>query len=130
MGERAEGISCAQGAQKLPKKRHGTDSDIAHVCDQWAFALPQVHVPGVGDYEVADLTLLDDPCPLPDKDKSRSLNSKERLLHAPVRRRAGARIHGLGAGERSARPDGCAQPVSPAYPPRTSRVCDRTHCRE
>ncbi|KAL7632419.1 UNVERIFIED_CONTAM: hypothetical protein RMT77_017273 [Armadillidium vulgare] len=43
-----------------------------------------VHIPGVGDYQIKDINILDDPCPLPDKIKKRSLNSKERLLYAPM----------------------------------------------
>ena len=51
----------------------------------------QVHVPGVGDYVMADIALLPDPCPLPEKEKIKSLNAKERLLHAPVCYRPGPR---------------------------------------
>jgi len=45
----------------------------------------QVHIPGVGDYAMEDVSFLPDPCPLPDKERTRTLNVKERLLHAPVR---------------------------------------------
>uniref|UniRef100_A0A3P9MEK9 BMS1 ribosome biogenesis factor n=1 Tax=Oryzias latipes TaxID=8090 RepID=A0A3P9MEK9_ORYLA len=44
----------------------------------------QVHVPGVGDFEVSDVDFLPDPCPLPDAQKKRALNEKERLLYAPM----------------------------------------------
>ncbi|XP_066522644.1 ribosome biogenesis protein BMS1 homolog [Hoplias malabaricus] len=44
----------------------------------------QVHIPGVGDYSVADISFLPDPCPLPDALKKRALNEKERLLYAPM----------------------------------------------
>uniref|UniRef100_A0A665TUP6 BMS1 ribosome biogenesis factor n=1 Tax=Echeneis naucrates TaxID=173247 RepID=A0A665TUP6_ECHNA len=44
----------------------------------------QVHVPGVGDFQVADVNFLPDPCPLPDAQKKRALNEKERLLYAPM----------------------------------------------
>ncbi|XP_061120151.1 ribosome biogenesis protein BMS1 homolog isoform X2 [Syngnathus typhle] len=44
----------------------------------------QVHIPGVGDFEVADVNFLPDPCPLPDAQKKRALNEKERLLYAPM----------------------------------------------
>lgn len=30
------------------------------------------------------MSLLDDPCPLPDQVKKRSLNEKERLIYAPM----------------------------------------------
>jgi ribosome biogenesis protein BMS1 len=31
-----------------------------------------------------DVSLLKDPCPLPDKEKKRSLNEKERMVYAPM----------------------------------------------
>ena len=31
-----------------------------------------------------DVSFLSDPCPLPDKEKKRSLNEKERLIYAPM----------------------------------------------
>lgn len=39
---------------------------------------------GVGDFQVTDITFLPDPCPLPDAQKKRALNEKERLLYAPL----------------------------------------------
>ena len=39
---------------------------------------------GVGDFQVKEISMLPDPCPLPDKEKKRSLNEKERLLYAPM----------------------------------------------
>ncbi|XP_030630744.1 ribosome biogenesis protein BMS1 homolog isoform X2 [Chanos chanos] len=44
----------------------------------------QVHIPGVGDYAVGDVSFLPDPCPLPEELKKRALNEKERLLYAPM----------------------------------------------
>ncbi|XP_067140076.1 ribosome biogenesis protein BMS1 homolog [Centruroides vittatus] len=44
----------------------------------------QVHIPGCGDYLIKEVSLLPDPCPLPDKEKRRSLNEKERLIYAPL----------------------------------------------
>ncbi|XP_061088772.1 ribosome biogenesis protein BMS1 homolog [Conger conger] len=44
----------------------------------------QVHIPGVGDYGVADISFLPDPCALPETLKKRALNEKERLLYAPM----------------------------------------------
>lgn len=43
----------------------------------------QVHIPGCGDHMLEDMQFLPDPCPLPDHDKKRSLNSEEKLLYAP-----------------------------------------------
>ncbi|KAG2462109.1 BMS1 protein, partial [Polypterus senegalus] len=44
----------------------------------------QIHIPGVGDFTVSDLSFLPDPCPLPEEQKKRALNEKERLLYAPM----------------------------------------------
>ncbi|XP_057683048.1 ribosome biogenesis protein BMS1 homolog [Corythoichthys intestinalis] len=44
----------------------------------------QVHIPGVGDFQLADVNFLPDPCPLPGAQKKRALNEKERLLYAPM----------------------------------------------
>ncbi|XP_076855365.1 ribosome biogenesis protein BMS1 homolog [Brachyhypopomus gauderio] len=44
----------------------------------------QIHIPGVGDFTVEDLSFLPDPCPLPEAQKKRALNEKERLLYAPM----------------------------------------------
>ena len=38
---------------------------------------------GVGDFELDDVTMLPDPCPLPNNEKKRSLNEKEKLVYAP-----------------------------------------------
>lgn len=43
-----------------------------------------IHIPGCGDFAIHEISLLPDPCPLPDKEKRRSLNEKERLLYAPM----------------------------------------------
>lgn len=42
-----------------------------------------VHIPGVGDFKIYDVSILADPCPLPETIKKRSLNQKERLIYAP-----------------------------------------------
>ncbi|XP_018428934.1 PREDICTED: ribosome biogenesis protein BMS1 homolog [Nanorana parkeri] len=44
----------------------------------------QVHLPGVGDFALSDVSFLSDPCPLPDKLKKRSLNEKEKTIYAPL----------------------------------------------
>jgi ribosome biogenesis protein BMS1 len=47
----------------------------------------KVHVPGVGDLDMKSVTILGDPCPLPDADseKRRKLSEKKKLLiHAPM----------------------------------------------
>ena len=39
---------------------------------------------GCGDYSIADASPLPDPCPLPDTEKRRTLNERERLIYAPL----------------------------------------------
>ena len=43
-----------------------------------------VHLAGVGDFALADVSALPDPCPLPGAIKRRSLDDRERLLYAPM----------------------------------------------
>jgi len=45
----------------------------------------KMHLIGVGDYSMAELSAVPDPCPLPNKDKkSQSLSQKDSLLYAPL----------------------------------------------
>lgn len=39
---------------------------------------------GCGDFSIHDMSLLADPCPLPDQVKKRTLNEKERLIYGPM----------------------------------------------
>eukprot|EP00842_Homolaphlyctis_polyrhiza_P003332 jgi/Hompol1/39/HPOL_000833-RA len=43
----------------------------------------KVHIPGVGDVDIANISILDDPCPFPEKVR-RKLNEKHKLLYAPM----------------------------------------------
>ncbi|KAI9294112.1 DUF663-domain-containing protein [Neoconidiobolus thromboides FSU 785] len=42
-----------------------------------------VHVPGLGDLNIEDISALPDPCPLPDKVR-KSLSEKQKLIYAPM----------------------------------------------
>jgi ribosome biogenesis protein BMS1 len=44
----------------------------------------RVHLAGVGDFSLSDVSVLPDPCPLPGSTKRRSLDERERLLYAPM----------------------------------------------
>lgn len=44
----------------------------------------QVHIAGVGDYSLAVVTALPDPCPLPSAAKKKGLRDKEKLFYAPM----------------------------------------------
>ncbi|XP_058829957.1 ribosome biogenesis protein BMS1 homolog [Topomyia yanbarensis] len=43
-----------------------------------------VHIAGLGDIKIEELSALPDPCPLPSTEKKRNLLEKERLLYAPM----------------------------------------------
>ncbi len=46
-----------------------------------------VHIPGVGDHELASIEMLSDPCPLPEhlaEKRRHKLNAKERIIYAPM----------------------------------------------
>ncbi|KAL8565002.1 hypothetical protein ACOMHN_003378 [Nucella lapillus] len=43
-----------------------------------------IHIPGMGDFRIADVEKLTDPCPTPEMEKRRTLNQKERLIYAPM----------------------------------------------
>lgn len=43
----------------------------------------RVHIPGAGDHTLADVSVLPDPCPLPDKERKR-LDEKNKLIYAPM----------------------------------------------
>lgn len=43
----------------------------------------RVHIPGAGDHVLADVSVLPDPCPLPDKERKR-LDEKNKLIYAPM----------------------------------------------
>ncbi|KAJ9088197.1 Glycoside hydrolase 2 (Mannanase, beta-galactosidase) [Entomophthora muscae] len=43
----------------------------------------QVHIAGVGDFNVSDISPLSDPCPLPEKVR-KSLSEKHKLIYAPM----------------------------------------------
>lgn len=44
----------------------------------------QIHMPGVGDFVASDVSFLPDPCALPEQQKKRCLNEKEKLVYAPL----------------------------------------------
>eukprot|EP00963_Diacronema_lutheri_P009652 scaffold882_cov384-Pavlova_lutheri.AAC.3 len=44
----------------------------------------EVHIAGVGDARISDISIMPDPCPLPDALKKRGLNDREKLLYAPM----------------------------------------------
>ncbi|KAL6757413.1 hypothetical protein V8C86DRAFT_1690558 [Haematococcus lacustris] len=44
----------------------------------------RVHLAGVGDFNLQELDMLPDPCALPDSQRKKGLNDKERLLYAPM----------------------------------------------
>ena len=43
-----------------------------------------MHIAGAGDYSLAGVTGLADPCPLPSAAKKKGLRDKEKLFYAPM----------------------------------------------
>jgi ribosome biogenesis protein BMS1 len=43
----------------------------------------RIHIPGAGDHTLSDVSILPDPCPLPDKERKR-LDEKNKLIYAPM----------------------------------------------
>ncbi|KAI0014225.1 DUF663-domain-containing protein [Xylariaceae sp. FL0662B] len=64
----------------------------------------RVHIPGLGDYTIASIEALPDPCPTPAMEQAiakatgktgrRRLDEKEKKLHAPMSDRSGLKIDG------------------------------------
>lgn len=44
----------------------------------------RVHLPGVGDFAMSEVSALDDPCAPPDRTTRRRLDSKDKRLYAPM----------------------------------------------
>ena len=49
-----------------------------------AFYYDYYGFPGCGDFMLQDVTVLDNPCPLPGQEKKRSLDDKEKMVYAPM----------------------------------------------
>lgn len=87
-----------------------------------------IHLAGVGDYSVADVAALPDPCPLPSQLKKRSLNERERLLYAPM----SGTVQGRGGLGSMGRPPACLAVLPALHRPRQpSLTCCFCHalCR-
>eukprot|EP00227_Mantoniella_beaufortii_P013557 CAMPEP_0197575686 /NCGR_PEP_ID=MMETSP1326-20131121/997_1 /TAXON_ID=1155430 /ORGANISM="Genus nov. species nov., Strain RCC2288" /LENGTH=389 /DNA_ID=CAMNT_0043138497 /DNA_START=248 /DNA_END=1414 /DNA_ORIENTATION=+ len=84
VGDRFEDITPPQRVHDHP----AGERDVAvygwlHGCNLKRGQL--VHVAGVGDMTVADLSALPDPCPLPSSEKKqRKLDERQKLLYAPM----------------------------------------------
>lgn len=57
--------------------------NFAHCC-LICNVINQVHIAGVGDFDLAGVTSLADPCPLPSAAKKKGLRDKEKLFYAPM----------------------------------------------
>ena len=44
----------------------------------------KLHLIGGGDFEIASISALEDPCPLPGQTERSSLKTKDQLLYAPM----------------------------------------------
>ncbi|KAF7648950.1 hypothetical protein LDENG_00149650, partial [Lucifuga dentata] len=81
--DRMEDLTDPEKVRTEPK-RDRTVSLYGYLRGTYLKSKGHVHIPGVGDFQVADVKFLPDPCPLPDGQKKRVLNEKERLLYAPM----------------------------------------------
>lgn len=44
----------------------------------------KVHIPGVGDFFMKDISVLDDPCPRPQKKAKQQLRGEDKVIYAPM----------------------------------------------
>ena len=44
----------------------------------------KVHIPGVGDFFMKDISVLDDPCPRPQKKAKQQLRGEDKIIYAPM----------------------------------------------
>ncbi|CAL5347849.1 unnamed protein product [Camellia sinensis] len=70
------GCNLKKGTKRGNKKEEEGDS-LSSICIM-------VHIAGVGDYNLAGITSLADPCPLPSAAKKKGLRDKEKLFYAPM----------------------------------------------
>ena len=48
-------------------------------------AISSLHIPGAGDYSISNISVLPDPCPLPDSERQKkTLADRNRLVYAPM----------------------------------------------
>ncbi|XP_076448123.1 ribosome biogenesis protein BMS1 homolog isoform X3 [Babylonia areolata] len=83
LADRMEDITPPEEIEKNPKcdrrvTLYGYNRGVALKNQQ------AVHIPGMGDFRIADVEQLTDPCPTPEMEKRRTLNQKERLIYAPM----------------------------------------------
>ncbi|XP_068633831.1 ribosome biogenesis protein BMS1 homolog [Battus philenor] len=82
LADRLEDITSQESIRKDPK----VDRDV--VLYGYVRGVPlmkesMVHIAGVGDMKISELTYLPDPCPLPSSEKKRHLMERERQIYAP-----------------------------------------------
>lgn len=82
LGDRMEDITNQEAIRKDPK----VNRDV--VLYGYVRGVPlmkesAVHIAGVGDMKISELSYLPDPCPLPTKEKKRHLMERERQIYAP-----------------------------------------------
>ncbi|XP_063534802.1 ribosome biogenesis protein BMS1 homolog [Cydia strobilella] len=82
LGDRMEDITNQEAIRKDPK----VNRDV--VLYGYVRGVPlmkesAVHIAGVGDMKISELSYLPDPCPLPSREKKRHLMERERQIYAP-----------------------------------------------
>ncbi|KAI9183054.1 Glycoside hydrolase 2 (Mannanase, beta-galactosidase) [Blastocladiella emersonii ATCC 22665] len=82
LADRVEDLTPPQTFEANPK----ADRRVAlmgYLRGTYLKANAKVHIPGVGDHVVAEVSAIPDPCPLPDAQK-KSLSDKHKLIYAPM----------------------------------------------
>ncbi|KAJ3345642.1 Glycoside hydrolase 2 (Mannanase, beta-galactosidase), partial [Kappamyces sp. JEL0680] len=82
LADRVEDLTDPE-ALRLDPKMDRTVSLYGYLRGSNLKANTKVHVPGVGDLSMDAVSILADPCPIPDKQK-KMLNEKHKLIYAPM----------------------------------------------
>jgi len=85
LADRMEDISDPEEIRKNPKASRNI-TIFGYVRGTHLKKETRVHIPGVGDFSMSDVSLVPDPCPLADNDgkKRRNLDFRDRIVYAPM----------------------------------------------
>eukprot|EP00906_Rhabdomonas_costata_P026713 RCo038042 len=83
--DRMEDLTPADALKENPDGNHKV-AFYGYVRGKAMHVNQKVHLPGVGDFTLSEISVLEDPCPLPGRRKNimRHLLEKHRRLHAPM----------------------------------------------
>lgn len=81
--DRYEDITHPSVKEENPNSEHSTIAMYGYVRGTHLKPNHKVHMIGVGDYDIKELSVVDDPCQSSKKDGKKLLNTKKTLLYAP-----------------------------------------------